>query len=286
MAPSANQPVERMSAGTALSPYRWPGAAATAHLCRWRPIVRTIALLPLCACLGVAFGLPGATAPHATSSTNGVQLAPLVLTLPPPSWGGNGIYEHPSGPYIEPLRDRPRAAFLAPVGVTNLALRKKVTASVANPVRGELARITDGEKADGDPDEFQRNVVELPAGLQWVQIDLGLECKLYAIVIWHDYYFHHPIFRNVIVQAAEDASFTKQVRTLFNNDRKNLAGLGEGTDKQYTETNEGKLIDAKGTKARYLRFYSDGNHNNPLNGYVEIEAWGFPAADGPRQQTD
>jgi hypothetical protein len=131
--------------------------------------------------------------------------------------------------------------------------------------------VTDGEKeADSE------NVVEMPKGVQWVQIDLQRECCLYAIVIWHDYYYHLPIFRGVVVRAADDASFTKHARTLFNNDYENASGLGIGTQDQYVETYEGKLIDAKGVKARYLRFYSNGNNNSPLNGYIEIEAWGLP----------
>ena len=238
--------------------------------------MRTVATFLLASFLGLSFA-PGSTTPDATNSTRQTQLAPLPLRLPPPSWGANGIYEHPSGPYIEPPADRPRPAFFAPAGVTNLALRKNVTASVANPVRGEFSMITDGKKEDGDEEAFNRNVVELPRGLQWVQIDFGVECNVYAIVIWHDYYFHRPVFRSVIVQAADDAGFSKQVRTLFNSDRENLAGFEQGADKQYAESHEGKLIDAKGIKTRYLRFYSDGNNISPLNGYVEIEAWGVPA---------
>jgi hypothetical protein len=144
---------------------------------------------------------------------------------------------------------------------------------VASPVSGTLSALTDGEKeATGS----ESNVVALPNGVQWVQIDLERECRIYAVVVWHDFYYHHPVFRAVVVQAADDAGFGQQVQTLFNNDYENATGLGKGADKQYFETNEGKLIDAKGIKARYLRFYSNGNNNSPLNGYIEIEAWGFP----------
>jgi hypothetical protein len=92
--------------------------------------------------------------------------------------------------------------------VTNVALKKKVTASVKNPVRGDLLMVVDGEK---EADE--RNLVELPKGVQWVQIDLEREYRIYAIAIWHDFYFHHPVFRGVVVQVAEDEGFTKSVQT-------------------------------------------------------------------------
>ena len=62
--------------------------------------------------------------------------------------------------------------------------------------------------------------------------------------------------------------------TLFNNDHDNSAGLGVGKNMHYVETNEGKLIDAKGVKGRYVRFYSNGNNASDLNHYIELEVFG------------
>jgi len=155
------------------------------------------------------------------------------------------------------------------MGVTNIALGKRVTASMAAPVRGKLSMITDGSK-----EAFDFDLVEITNGVQWVQIDLECESRIYAIVVWHNHY-RFALFRGVVVQVADDAAFTTNVRTLFNNDYENLAGLGTGADKQYFENYPGKLIDTKGIKARYLRFYSNGSNSSLLNGYAEIEAWGF-----------
>jgi hypothetical protein len=212
------------------------------------------------------------------SATNGIaddnlnkttKLTPLPLKLPAPSLGANGPLDLAVGPHIEPFTQRLRAPFLAPMGVTNIALGKKVTASVATPVRGKLSMITDGSK-----EAFDFDLVEITNGVQWVQVDLEHECSIYAIVVWHNHY-RLALFRGVIVQVADDAAFTTNVRTLFNNDYENLAGLGSGTDKQYFEDYPGKLIDTKGIKARYLRCYSNGSNNSPLNAYAEIEAWGL-----------
>jgi hypothetical protein len=116
--------------------------------------------------------------------------------------------------------------------------------------------------------------------LQWVQIDLQGEFNLYAIVLWHD--FTTPVvYRDVIVQVSDDAAFKTGVRTLFNNDQKNSAGFGVGTDREYFEnplTGAGKLIDAKGVRARYVRCYSHGSTDNALNTYIEVEAYGLPAS--------
>ena len=53
-------------------------------------------------------------------------------------------------------------------------------------------------------------------------------------------------------------------------------GQGIGKDMNYVETAEGKLIDARGIQARYIRLYSNGNTNNDLNHYVEVEVYGKP----------
>ena len=44
----------------------------------------------------------------------------------------------------------------------------------------------------------------------------------------------------------------------------------------YIETYQGKLIDAKGVKGRYVRLYSNGNTTNKLNHYIEVEVLGKP----------
>jgi hypothetical protein len=202
------------------------------------------------------------------------ELEPLPLVLPPPAMKGTPQVM-PTNTTAVPLDDKPRPAFLAPKGVTNVALGKPVSASDPNLISGELKQITDGKKQ-----AYEENVVTLRRGVRWVQIDLQGEFKLYAIVLWHD--FTTPIVcRDVIVQVSDDPEFLTGVVTLFNNDQKNSAGLGMGTDREYFEnslTGAGKLIDAKGTQARYVRSYSKGSTDSALNTYIEIEAWGLPAS--------
>ena len=73
-------------------------------------------------------------------------------------------------------------------------------------------------------------------------------------------------------------AFSKDVTTIFNDDANNELGLGAGKDQPYIETYEGKLIDAKGVKGRYVRLYSKGNTTNKMNHYIEVEVFGKPAA--------
>jgi hypothetical protein len=198
------------------------------------------------------------------------DLEPIDIKLPVPAFMGTPadieLNEH-----IEKPSDKPRPPFLAPKGVKNVALKKKVTSSDPSPITGTLDLITDGDKEATDT-----SFVELRRRTQWVQIDLGDEYKLYAILVWHAH--NTPqIYHDVIVQVSNDESFSKDVVTLFNNDYDNSSGLGVGTDKEYFENYEGKLIDAKGVKARYVRLYSRGSTYSALNRYTEVEVYGLPA---------
>jgi hypothetical protein len=85
------------------------------------------------------------------------------------------------------------------------------------------------------------------------------------------------VYHDVIVQVSNDPEFRTGVRTLYNNDGDNSAHLGKGTDPAYIETNRGRVIDAKGETARYVRLYSSGNTSDELNHYCEVEVYGESA---------
>ncbi|MCA9245144.1 MAG: hypothetical protein KDA32_14390, partial [Phycisphaerales bacterium] len=69
----------------------------------------------------------------------------------------------------------------------------------------------------------------------------------------------------------------KDVTTVYNNDHDNSSGMGVGTDKEYWETFEGRLIDGKGAKGRYVRLYSNGSTEDDQNHYTEVEVFATPA---------
>jgi hypothetical protein len=198
------------------------------------------------------------------------DMAPLPLKLPMPTAKGTPD-ELPKGPHIEPLTGKPRPQFMAPAGVVNVALKKKVAASDPKPITGEPSQVTDGLK-----EAFDDHVMELHKKPQHVTIDLEGDYAIHAIVLWNDHRYVQ-VFHDVIIQVADDAEFTKNVRTIFNNDMDNSAGLGAGTDKEYFETHEGKLLDTKGVKARAVRWYSQGSSLSALNCRTEIEVYALPA---------
>ena len=210
----------------------------------------------------------------------GVMLAPLSagqepgkeelkLQLPKPMFIGTPTNIKSAN--LEVITGKPRGPFFVPVGTRLLSLNRPVRSSDVQPVIGELEMVTDREKEGGDG-----YFVELGPGKQWVQIDLGASFALHAILAWH-YHTQARVYRDVIVQVSDDKDFLTGVTTAFNNDHDNTSGLGIGRDKEYVEVAEGRLIDPKGARGRYVRLYSRGNTANDLNHYVEVEVYGTPA---------
>jgi len=194
------------------------------------------------------------------------KLVPLKTDLPRPLFVGTPVPV--KMPNLEPTHQGKRPDFMIPEGCVNLAKGKPVTSSDSAPTTGDLTQVTDGVK-EGD----EGNYVELDKGKQWIQIDLGHPASLYAILVWH-YHSQARVYKNVVVQVSDDPDFIDKVTTVFNNDMSNAIGLGAGKDPTYIETYEGRLIDAKGVKGRYVRLYSQGNTTNENNHYIEVEVWG------------
>ncbi len=192
----------------------------------------------------------------------------LKLKLPKPMFIGTPT--NLRSPNLEKVTGKSRGAVYVPKGTVLLSQKKKVTSSDSAPVIGELDMVNDGEKSGGDG-----FFIELGPAPQWVQVDLGASHPLHAILMWH-YHSQARVDRDVIVQVSDDAAFKTGVTTVYNNDHDNSAKLGAGPDKEYIEVAEGRLVDPKGVKGRYVRFYSNGNTTNDLNHYVEVEVYGLP----------
>lgn len=198
------------------------------------------------------------------------DVAPLPLKLPKPAFKGTPK-DVPPGTNLEPPRKGPRPDFMAPKGAKNLAAGKAVTASDNDPIIGSLKHITDGDK-----EATEGSYVELGPGLQWVQLDLGQKSEIYAVVVWH-FHMNARVYHDVVVQVADDKDFITNVRTLYSNDHDNSSGLGVGDQKEYWETNEGRIFDARSVKAQFVRLYSKGSTADDQNHYTEVEIWGAPA---------
>ncbi len=194
----------------------------------------------------VSFKLPG-------KSYQGTQKQVRDTTAPPPT-------------------EKLRPPVYLPKGAKIVSKGKTVTASDDFPIIGTLSMITDGVK-----EGTEGNWVELGPGTQWVQIDLGKATTTYGVLLWH---FHGDtrVYRDVVVQASNDADFVTGVTTLYNNDQDNSSGLGAGKQREFYDTYQGQWISFdKPQKARYIRLYSRGNTSDPQNQYIEAEIWGDSA---------
>jgi hypothetical protein len=227
------------------------------------PLPRRLHPVMVAAALLAAAVLAGAQAPPA-----GQKLVPLPIVLPQPMF--EGTPRNLSVPNLEKPRYKAREPFLAPDGVKNVARRKRVVGSDMQPIIGDLAMLTDGDRS-GEEGSY----VELGPGKQHVTVDLGAPHEVFAVLFWH---FHNNprVYLDVIVQMADDADFKANVRSVFNNDHDNTSGLGAGKDLNFVETSEGRLVDTRGGIARFVRLYSNGNSANGLNHYVEVEVYGRP----------
>ena len=163
-------------------------------------------------------------------------------------------------------------SFMGAVGTVNVAKGKKVTSSDEAPIIGELSLITDGD-ADVACGHDSLGLL----AFQWVQIDLESSVEIQKIAMWH-YHKQAQAYIDVIVQASDDPEFKNGVTTLWNSDHDNTQKLGAGADPAYVETNHGRVVEGKNTKARYVRLWSAGNTTSDMNHYCEVQVFAVPAA--------
>ena len=193
----------------------------------------------------------------------------IKFELPPPH--SSGTPKEIKSDNLEP--DPGPGKLRAPIMVEP-EFTKKLTTENTKVTTSEEAVTGDNDYVvDGDKTPDATSMLQLPGGLQWVQLDLGAEHTIAAVCVWHDQ-GDERVYKDVIVQISNDANFVDGVKTIFNNDHDNTAKLGKGTDKEYRERNDGRPMDAKLTKGRYVRCYSNGSTSEPVNNYIEIEVFG------------
>ena len=193
----------------------------------------------------------------------------IKFELPPPHSSGTPKEVKSDNLEPDPGPGKYRPPIMVPMGFDKKLMTEetKVTTS-EEAVTGENEYVVDGDKT---PDATC--MLQLPGGLQWVQLDLGAEKTVSAVCVWHDQ-GDDRVYKDVIVQLSNNEKFAKDVTTIFNNDHDNTAKLGKGADKEYRERNDGRPIDGKLTKARYVRCYSNGSSSELVNNYIEIEVFG------------
>ncbi len=194
----------------------------------------------------------------------------IKFELPPPHSSGT-----PKEIKSDNLERDPGPGKLRPPIMVEPEYAKKLTTEDTKVTTSEEAVTGENEYVvDGDKTPDATSMLQLPGGVQWVQLDIGAEHVISAICVWHDQ-GDERVYKDVIMQISNDEKFLKDVTTVFNNDHDDSAKLGKkGTDKEYRERNDGRPVDAKLTKGRYVRIYSNGSTSEPVNNYIEIEVFG------------
>jgi len=193
----------------------------------------------------------------------------IKFELPAPH--SSGTPKEIKSPNLEP---DPGPGKYRPAIMVDAAYAKKLTTEETKVTTSEEAVTGDNEYVvDGDKTPDATCMLQLPGGLQWVQLDLGAQYVISAVCVWHDQ-GDERVYKDVVMQVSDDAKFAAGVKTIFNNDHDNSAGLGAGKDKEYRERNDGRPVDAKLVKGRYVRVYSNGSTSEPVNNYIEIEVFG------------
>lgn len=190
-------------------------------------------------------------------------MMPLMLERPDPVTVGTPK-NLPPGLVVEKYSQTPPKPMMVPKGTQLLSKGKPVTASDTAPVIGELAQVTDGKKAGGDG-----YFVELGPYKQWVQIDLGRTSTISAIVVWH-FHTEFAVYKDVVAQVSNDPDFVEGVTTVYNNS----SNAGAKKDPLYFESFQGRTINARGAKGRYVRLWSNGSTSGDENRYTEVEVFG------------
>ena len=194
----------------------------------------------------------------------------IKFELPPPHSSGT-----PKEIKSDNLEPDPGPGKLRPPIMVEPEYTKKLTTENTKVTTSEEAVTGENEYVvDGDKTPDATSMLQLPGGVQWVQLDLGAEHVISAVCVWHDQ-GDERVYKDVIMQISNDPKFLEGVTTVFNNDHDDSAKLGKkGTDKEYRERNDGRPVDAKLTKGRYVRCYSNGSTSEPVNNYIEIEVFG------------
>ena len=114
--------------------------------------------------------------------------------------------------------------------------------------------------------------LDVGPGRQYVQINLASTKTVNSLVVVRDHGARR-IYENVVWQLSDNPAFPPEATvTVFNNDHGNVHGLdlGETTDGEYLETENGRYVRFAPVPARYVRLYSNGSNYDDRNRYLEV----------------
>ena len=202
---------------------------------------------------------------------------PLRIDIPKPSSVVYHPQQHMKAKDVEWPAHPDEARLSVPPGTENGGRGMPVACDRdVEPWSGSLDQVTDGEKGGAEG-----TFVELTPSARWIQIDLRGSTPVFAVMMWHTTSYDRA-YGDVVVQLSDDPEFKDGVTTIFNNDADDSLGLGKGADREYVETVNGRLVDAGGVRARYVRLYGNGCRGcgDDKTYWTEVEVHGTPTPAG------
>lgn len=182
----------------------------------------------------------------------------------------------------------------------NLALRKTVT----------VHKTSDDSEADKNKDRTEKMAVDgiIPAGTAdsnycdfgkdtrnpeeeysaYLQIDMEGRFELAQINLYR-YWNDGRTYEGTVIASGmtEDDFKNGNCKILYNSDKENYHGFGEGSDETYVETEAGYKIGLKERfpderiEARYIRIYMHGSSAGSTNHIVECQVMGYDFGEKP-----
>ena len=123
----------------------------------------------------------------------------IKFVLPPPHSSGTPKEIKSDNLEPDPGPGPLRAPIMVPAGYdAKLTTQDTPVTTSEESVTGDNEYVVDGDKT---PDATC--MLQLPGGLQWIQLDLGAEKTVSAVCVWHDQ-GDDRVYKDVVVQLSND----------------------------------------------------------------------------------
>lgn len=184
--------------------------------------------------------------------------------------------------------------------VKNLSKGKSVKAAWteddSNAAKGEdcpMELAVDGNHSSSQAGNYGEIGNDGKLASAYMQVDLGAVYELTDVNLWRYWLTFGRQYKNTLIVVSEDDKFgskdddSSDDVVVFNADKDNVHGFGEGEADDYVETSEGHSFPVPaGTRARYVRLYMKGRSDGNTMHVVELEVMGKNLPSKPGEQID
>lgn len=186
------------------------------------------------------------------------------------------------------------------MSVKNLSKGKDVKAAWteddSNAAKGgdcPMERAVDGNHSSSQAGNYGEIGNDGKLASAYMQVDLGAVYELTDVNLWRYWLTPGRQYKNTLIVVSEDDKFgskdddSSDDVVVFNADKDNVHGFGEGEADDYVETSEGHSFPVPaGTRARYVRLYMKGRSDGNTMHVVELEVMGKNLPSKPGEQID